>query len=220
MKKTQRMFWNEHYRLHESGWRKFTIFLPDQQKLLKGKNVLELGAGNGKTIQGLLRAGAKKITAIDFSEIAVSFAEKKFVKEIEQGKLSVLHADATKLSFKNNSFDTVVCYHTLGAMFLRERKKCFKEVFRVLRKGGTLLFEDFAVGDLREKKKSLKEVEKKTLQKNNGVIQHFFDKKEVLGLIEWVGFETLELNQQKETLILGQIQVVRSEVKGIFLKKP
>jgi ubiquinone/menaquinone biosynthesis C-methylase UbiE len=164
----------------------------------------------------LLRSKPKKIVAIDFSEIAVRIAEKKFSKQISSRKIQILHNDATELSFKKDSFDAVVCFHTLGAMLFSQRKKCVGEIFRVLKKSGRVFFEDFAVGDLREKSTELKLVEKNTLQKKNGIIQHFFIEEEVEGLFS--RFKIIEIKSTGECLQLGKERVLRSEVKGVFEK--
>jgi ubiquinone/menaquinone biosynthesis C-methylase UbiE len=199
------MAWNEHYRRHGEAWRGITKINID----LKGKRVLELGCGTGKTLKAILQRQPAGVIAVDFSEVAVRIAEKKFSKELAAGncKLKVVRADCAKLPFENNSFNIIFCHHTLGAMQIKERGRCIAEMERVLVKGGKLLFEDFAVGDLREKGV---EIEKNTFQKKNGIIQHFFTAGEVRGLFS--RFKKVRASRRAEKVRLGKKMVLRAEI--------
>ncbi|MFA5357856.1 MAG: class I SAM-dependent methyltransferase [archaeon] len=198
MKKTQRIFWNEHYRKHGDSWRGVSKINAD----LKGKKVLEIGCGSGKTLSSIISKAPKKIVAIDFSETAVAIAKPKFFDKAE-----VIRAECTKLPFKNKSFDAIFCTHVLGALVAKDRIKCASEMRRVLAKDGTIFFEDFAKGDLREKGT---EIEKNTFQKKNGIIQHFFTKKEVLGIFKQ--FENAAVLKKSVNLRLGKRKVKRAEI--------
>jgi ubiquinone/menaquinone biosynthesis C-methylase UbiE len=208
MKITQRIFWNEYYRKHGEAWRG----VADVHEGLCGKRVLELGCGTGKTLKAILAKKPKKVVAVDFSEIAIRIAAEKFLKE---KNLSIVHEDCTDLPFESKSFDIIFCRHVLGAMKLKERKRCVSEMRRILVDNGIVFFEDFSSGDLRE---SGKEVEEKTLQKRNGIIQHFFTKKEVKGLFSGAGFRRVSVRKKSKRLRLGKETVVRSEITARAVK--
>ncbi|MCX6801078.1 MAG: class I SAM-dependent methyltransferase [Candidatus Diapherotrites archaeon] len=208
MEKTQRIFWNEYYRKHGEVWRG----VAEIGEKLEGKRVLELGCGTGKTLKAILARKPKKVVAVDFSEIAIRIAAEKFLKE---KNLSIVHADCTDLPFESKSFDIIFCHHVLGAMKLKERKKCVSEMRRILVDNGIVIFEDFSSGDLRE---SGKEIEEKTPQKKNGIIQHFFIKKEVKGLFSGAGFRRVSVRKKLKRLRLGKETVVRSEITARAVK--
>jgi len=148
--------------------------IPDGIKL-KGKRVLEIGVGTGKTLKALIGKRAKEIIAIDNSKEAI-----KRAKKINQ-KVKVMNADAKNMPFDDKSFDVIVCYYMLNNMLAEDRVEAVEEIIRVLSDKGVILFEDFAVGDLREKGKL---IENNTIQRKDGLICHFFTKEEVENMFE------------------------------------
>lgn len=170
----QEEVWNKIYEKHE--WRKETRNLP---KLLDGKKVLELGVGNGKTLIAIFRQKPKEVHAIDFSDKALEVSREKFAHDnIKFEKMDVLD-----LKFEDNSFDAIVCYYVLNNLSKSERIKAISEIFRVLKKEGIVLFEDFAVGDFRFKKGS-NMIAENTLIKADGLTCHFFEDKEIKDLFK------------------------------------
>jgi len=97
-------------------------------------DVLEIACGTGRVTRHLrqrLDKGAK-LVASDISSAMLEIARKR-VEGVE------LHeADAGKLPFKDASFAAVVC--AFGVMFFPDKPAAFREARRVLRKGGTFLF--------------------------------------------------------------------------------
>jgi ubiquinone/menaquinone biosynthesis C-methylase UbiE len=204
MKKNQRMFWNEYYRLHGSAWRKTNFF----EQSFENQSVLELGCGNGKSLLGLIEKKPLRIVAVDFSEIALRIAKQKIPKGVE-----FFRADCVNLPFKQKEFDVVIANHVIGAILEGEREQAVSEIFRVLKETGTTLFSDFAVGDLREKGTI---IEKNTYQKKNGIIQHFFTEPETKSLFS--KFSSKKIKTISNYLLLGKKRVLRSEIFGEFKK--
>lgn len=204
MKKTLRMFWNEYYRQHKNIWRKINYF----EENFEGKSVLELGCGNGKSLAGILEKKPARLVGLDFSEIALRVAVERFPTGVE-----LVRADCQELPFKKEEFDYVIANHVVGAMTEKDRENSIAEIKRVLKKGGKLIFSDFAVGDLREKGEM---VEPNTYQKKNGVIQHFFIKKEVETLLKDFTFSKTEV--KSNYLVLKKQKVLRSEVFASAVK--
>jgi ubiquinone/menaquinone biosynthesis C-methylase UbiE len=207
MKKTQRIFWNAHYRDHGSAWRKANYFTEN----FEGKSVLELGCGNGKSIFGIIEKKPSRVVAVDFSEIALRIAKQNFLDF--SNSIEFVHAECTDLPFKQNEFDFVIANHVVGAMTEIEREKCSSEIFRVLNESGKLIFLDFSIGDLREKGTL---IEKNTYQKKNGIIQHFFTEKEVMSL--FAKFSKQKIKTTSNYLLLNKKKVLRSEITGEFTK--
>ena len=170
---SQEKIWDELYGSNLK-WNKETVTLP---KELKGKVVLELGVGNGKTLISILKQKPKKVYAIDFSAKAIEKSQ-----EIFGDAATFVKADAKKLPFENDSFDVVAVYYVLNNSMKKDRERIIKEILRVLKMGGLCLFEDFSINDFRNK--GIKHVDKNTIIKKNKIECHFFDKKEVRNLFE------------------------------------
>ncbi len=100
------------------------------------KAVLEIACGTGRVTKHLRNhfAPEVKLIATDFNADMMSIAESK----LNKGSVVFGIEDAQNLSFTDNSFDLVVCQ--FGLMFLQDKKKGLSEALRVLKPGGTFIF--------------------------------------------------------------------------------
>ena len=95
----QERIWDELYSSNLS-WKKETLELPN---LLKNKNVLELGVGNGKTLASILRQKPSSIIAIDFSQKSIDLCKNQF-----KNQKNLTLKKANLLSFKSKvKFDVI-----------------------------------------------------------------------------------------------------------------
>ena len=147
----------------------FNLFKDKRQSV---KKVLEIGVGNGKNINSILKQNPKSIAAIDISQEALSSCKLLFPN------LELIKSDITQTNFKDGEFDVILCYYILNNLLEKDRKKTIKEVYRILSSNGLVLFEDFMQGDHRQKSDSTKTTEKNTIIRTSGLIQHFFTKEE------------------------------------------
>ena len=118
------------------------IFEPYAQDLaerlakLPAQDILETAAGTG-VVTTRIAAGMTpgvRLVVTDLNPAMLELAQ----KHIANSGVCFQPADATALPFADNSFDVVVCQ--FGAMFFSSKLAGYKEAFRVLRKGGTFLF--------------------------------------------------------------------------------
>lgn len=102
-----------------------------------GGEVLELACGTGIVTRRLREKldPAVRLVATDLSPAMIAYARNKL--RDEKG-IEWREADAASLPFADASFGAVVC--SLGVMFVPDKKKAFAEARRVLREGGTFLF--------------------------------------------------------------------------------
>ena len=100
-------------------------------------SVLELACGTGIVTHHLLAplGPAAKLVATDLNEAMLGYAGMKFSHE---DAVEWKQADATELPFADQSFDAVVCQ--FGLMFFPDKEKAVRETYRVLKPGGTFLF--------------------------------------------------------------------------------
>lgn len=100
---------------------------------LAPQRVLELAAGTGLVTTSLVRAlPSAEIVATDLNPPMVDYAAAK----VPGPRWEV--ADAQDLRYADASFDLVVCQ--FGVMFLSNRVDAYSGVLRVLRPGGSFLF--------------------------------------------------------------------------------
>ncbi|PYM14849.1 MAG: hypothetical protein DMD81_16765 [Candidatus Rokuibacteriota bacterium] len=103
----------------------------------RGVRVLEVACGTGIVTARLLKRleGQGSLVATDLNDPMLAHARTRVA---ERPGLEFRQADATKLPFPDASFDVVVCQ--FGIMFFPDKAAGAREAFRVLRPGGTWLF--------------------------------------------------------------------------------
>ena len=106
-------------------------------KLPAGARVLEIAAGSGIVTRALLGVLPRdgELVATDLSEPMLGVA-RGFVPA--DPRLTFSQADGCALPFKDGEFDAIVCQY--GVMFFPDKVKSMQEARRVLRPGGTYLF--------------------------------------------------------------------------------
>lgn len=98
---------------------------------LKGKRVLDVGAGTGRLAVRMVKSGAD-VTALDISE--------KMLKKLFNVPSSMFHVvvgDAENLEFAGESFDVVIAAFLI--VHLKDPRRFFDEAYRVLKSGGLFL---------------------------------------------------------------------------------
>jgi len=114
----------------------------------KASELLEIGCAGGEAAEHILAAGFTALTAIDIDAdiikaAAASVPACKFVC-----------ADACSLPFENESFDGL--YSEAAFALIPNKAAAAAEYFRVLKKGGRVLLNDFAIRDMtRSKRRSI-----------------------------------------------------------------
>ena len=102
---------------------------------MAGADVLCLASGGGQQAPTFAAAGVN-VTVLDNSP--KQLAQDRFVAERESLDLETVQGDMRDLSaFDDESFDLV--FHPVSNLFVPEVRPVWKEAFRVLRRGGSLL---------------------------------------------------------------------------------
>ena len=121
------------------------VLLLAHEELLKENNLgnaLELGCGTGLYTETLQKV-AKHVVATDFSDEMIGLAKQKrgHLENVE-----FLKADALNLEFNNETFDTVFMANLIHIIGNAER--VIQESKRVLKSGGLLIINSFAIEDM------------------------------------------------------------------------
>ena len=123
------------YSVNKQGW---FSWIYEQCGLEPGIKVLETGCGDGRlwvdNIKNVEKLKNIKITVTDISEGMVNDAR----RNIGNGMFDYGVADCMNLPFDDNSFDCVIANHVI--FYCEEPGKAFKEIKRVLKPGGKLIY--------------------------------------------------------------------------------
>lgn len=102
---------------------------------MMGLNIFGLACGGGQQGPVFAAAGAQ-VTIFDNSP--AQLARDREVAERENLKIKTMEGDMRDLSvFENESFDLI--FHPVSNLFIHEIRPVWKEAYRVLRHGGTML---------------------------------------------------------------------------------
>ena len=104
-------------------------------KIPQSGKILDIGCGGGYNVRRLLEKSADaKVYGIDISEESVKKAKKINRSEIKN-RCEILQGTAEKLPFSDGEIDYITAFETV--FFWKNIEKCFAEVRRVLKSGGT-----------------------------------------------------------------------------------
>jgi ubiquinone/menaquinone biosynthesis C-methylase UbiE len=107
---------------------------------LHGRNVLDVGCGDGALTQAFVRGGAASVVGCDIDPRMISRAVSRATQEEQVVHYTV--ADTVDLPFADQSFDLVTVITVLA--FVHDAEGAIREIARVLRPGGSLIIGDLA----------------------------------------------------------------------------
>ncbi len=203
-----RYSWDTDYTKRGRLWGGSSPALP---VLLPGSRILELGCGNGKSLQNMTRQGWDVI-GIDYSLPATALCRKNTGIE----NVAIIAGDARALPFRPGTFDAIFAYHILGHMLAADRRKSAAEITRVLGPSGSIYFRAFSGGDLRFG--SGRELEDGTFLRGTGIFTHYFTRNEVAGL--FFPLEPVSLDSHRWTMRVRGKDLVREEITAVLKYVP
>lgn len=121
-------------------------------KTINPSQIADLGCGGGINVAKLIKLFPNaKVTGFDYSKVSVKESKKVNDTEIKKGICNIVQGDVSKISFKNETFDIITAFETI--YFWPGPLTSFKEVYRVLKTGGTfMIVNEFDGISEREKK--------------------------------------------------------------------
>ncbi len=123
---------------YENGEKTIKFYLDkfSEEEMFKDKEVLDFGCGAGGKSVYYATLGAKHVTGIDivkhYEKDSQEFANKMNLED----KFSFKIADATKLPFDDESFDTAIMNDFME--HVNKPEEALKEALRILKKGGRI----------------------------------------------------------------------------------
>ncbi len=102
---------------------------------VQGKTVLDIACGTGYGTHIMSGFNAKRVLGVDLSEDAISYARQAY----GMAGVEFLQASATSLPIGDSSIDVIVSFETIEHLNDPDRDAYLKELFRVIKKSGTLI---------------------------------------------------------------------------------
>ncbi len=120
-------------------WRKKAIKLlkPSQPKL-----ILDIATGTGDFAIEALALNPDKVIGVDISEGMLEVGKEKIAKMGVADKIDLRLGDSEKLLFSDNNFDAIIV--SFGVRNFENLEKGLKDMFRVLKPGGTVVIVEFS----------------------------------------------------------------------------
>lgn len=148
--------------------------------------VLDCGCGGGANLKKLLKKCPQGIIkGIDCSSVSVEKARQLNIQAIQEGRCVVWQGSAEQIIFAKSWFDGVTAFETV--YFWPDLIKCFHEVHRVLKPGGTFLICN-ACADPASGEKWTKQINGMTV----------YTDAQLKAFLEQTGFHKIEVHKNKK----------------------
>lgn len=120
-------------RLHRPGLEWAIAQIPD----VNPKSILDIGYGGGIVSRLILRRFPNaKGYGIDYSDVSYEYSQQYNKYFIDEGRLKLILGDVHDMPYEDGRFDFIIS--NASYIFWKDLAETFKEVTRVLAKGGTI----------------------------------------------------------------------------------
>ena len=174
--------------------RKIGIDLYETKK--ESKRIVDLGCGNGNHVVFFAEQGFD-VSGLDLSEEAIEIAKAWLNKRNLKADLRV--GDIERLPYPDQSFDVAISHGVLDHISFEKAKKAMEEIKRILVPGGYVCISLRSTEDCEFGRG--KKVDQNTFVLEEGyekgVIQHYFDFREIKELFKDFKIFDLELHEEK-----------------------
>ncbi len=192
------------------------------------KVVLEVGAGAGNTAFPILRLNENpelRLVAADFSKKAVEtmkdaedYAQSKGIMTAEVWDAA---GDSLPAGLEEGTVDIVIMIFIFSALNPKQWQQAVKNVQRILKPGGEVLFRDYGRGDLAQVRfKAGRWMQDNFYVRGDGTRVYFFAKEELEEI--WgddFGIENLNVDRRMIVNRQRRIKMYRCWMQGRFRKK-
>src|SRR3989344_4720388 len=111
-KKLWNELWNKYHLnsyINKTERYEYRIKINNLNELIKDKKVLDIGCGQGTFTVAMMKAGAREVTGIDFSEDSIEFADNISKKlNLDKDKIKYITSSVYELPFEDETFDFII----------------------------------------------------------------------------------------------------------------
>jgi ubiquinone/menaquinone biosynthesis C-methylase UbiE len=152
--------------------------------------VLDVGCGGGKTLNRLARRTAQgKVYGLDQSADMVAYSRHINRSLIAKNRVEIVQGTVEKTGFEDETFDLVTAVETY--YFWSNLSIAFKEIKRILKKGGHLLIVNEMIKD------GVYEIENAELIAKTQV--HLVTLQQIQGFLHSVGYSTTKVYRKRKS---------------------
>lgn len=163
-------------------------YLPDQPP----KVMADLGCGGGKNAAELIKKyPSARLIALDHSELSVQKTEQMNKRSIENGHCRVVQGNVAKLPLKTESVDLATAFETI--YFWPGPLESFREVYRILKKGGSFMIVNESDGTNKQ--------DQKWVEMIDGM--RMYPIEEICDYLKKAGFSDVAVFRKKEKFWVG-----------------
>ena len=161
---------------------------------IQPSRIVDLGCGGGRNAKALLERYEKaRLTAVDYSEVSVSKAKQTNEEMIKAGRCMIKQGDVSKLPLESERYDLATAFETI--YFWPGPVKSFKEVYRILKKGGQFLIVNEADGNNEKDRKWENMIDKMKI----------YSEDQLCSYLKEAGFSEVKVIHKKENFWIGFI---------------
>ena len=158
-------------------------------RLAPNAKVLDCGCGGGANIKRLLeKCPHGVVKGVDYSPVSVEKARKLNRTAIQEGRCAVLQGSVADMAFEDSCFDAATAFETV--YFWPDLPRCFREVWRMLKPGGTILICNESNGDTDKDERWTQIIGGMTIYKDI----------ELKACLEQAGFHEVQIRKKKRWL--------------------
>lgn len=155
-----------------------------------GSTVLDIGCGGGRNIANLLKIAPESVFyGLDISSLSIKKSKRLNRRAVSKNKAHFLEGSVESIPFKDNTFEVITASETI--YFWPNLKQNFKEVYRVLKPGGTFVICQ-EISEAAQAQKWLNLVEG----------MKFYSGKEISTYMNNTGFKDITLNTHENGRII------------------
>jgi len=148
--------------------------------------ILDVGCGGGRNVHTLARVADRgNVYGVDYSRRMVRLARRVNRAFIRAGRVEIKYGSVSSLPFPDGTFDLVTSFES--AIFWPSLVDDLREVWRVLKPGGTLLIANEAYKDERFEERNARWVEL-------AGIRHLLSPEETRGFLVESGYADVEID--------------------------
>lgn len=156
--------------------------------------ILDLPCGDGRNLPPLAK-GAPVVLGGDTSKNAMHIAEQVADKAGIRDKVVFVEVDAFDTGFLDNSLDGIFCWDLLG--HLRDVEDALKELYRILRPGGSIVANQWTMNDCQTSDPNIKEIAPKEYIDHFDFYCRFYDRDDLDKQLASVGLTAANVEVQR-----------------------